>query len=43
MEFRTAIVDELNWVMFWCDELTEEEQVEILNDHPEWSIKCIEI
>lgn len=30
--------------MFWCDELQEDEQIEcILNGHPEWSVKCIEI
>lgn len=43
MEFRTAIVDELGWVMFWCSDLTEEEKLNILYDHPEWSIKCIEL
>lgn len=43
MEFRMAIVDELGWVMFWCDELQNEDQIEtILKGHPEWSIKCIE-
>ena len=43
MEFRTAIVDETGLVMFWCDELQDEEQVEcILNSHPEWRIECIE-
>ena len=42
--YRTAIVNELGCPMFWCDELQGEEQIEcILNDHPEWSIKCIEI
>ena len=42
--YRTAIVDELGHVMFWRDELHGEEQIEcILNSHPEWSIKCIEI
>lgn len=43
MEFRTAIVDETGFVMFWCDELQDEEQVEcILNLHPEWRRECIE-
>lgn len=41
--YRTAIVDELGHVMFWCDELQSEEQSEcILESHPEWSRKCIE-
>ncbi len=43
MEFRSAIVDETGWVMFWCDELQNQEQIEcILESHPEWSCKCIE-
>ena len=42
MEYRTAIVDECGWVMFWCDELQDEEQIRsILDSHPEWSRKCI--
>jgi hypothetical protein len=44
MEFRSAIVNELGQVMFWCDELQGEEQIEcILDGHPEWSRKCIQI
>ena len=44
MEFRSAIVDELGCVMYWCDELQDEDQIErILNSHPEWSRKCIEM
>ena len=42
--YKTAIVDELGYVMFWCDELQRDEQIEcILNGHPEWSVKCIVI
>lgn len=42
MVFRTAIVDELGFVMFWCDELQDNDQIEcILAGHPEWSIKTI--
>lgn len=41
--YRKAIVDELGWVIFWCDELQDEDQIEsILNSHPEWKIECIE-
>ena len=44
MEFRSAIVDELGYAMYWCDELQDEYQIEcILNSHPEWSRKCIEM
>lgn len=43
MEYRSAIVDELGHVMFWCNELQGEEQIEcILNAHPEWRRECIE-
>lgn len=42
--YRSAIVNELWHVMFWCDELQGDEQIEcILNGHPEWSVKCVEI
>ena len=44
MEFKSAIVDELGCVMYWCDELQDENQIEcILDNHPEWSRKCIEM
>lgn len=44
MEFRSAIVDELGYVMYWCDELQDEDQIEcILNSHPEWNRKCIQM
>ena len=42
--YRSAIVNELGHVMFWCDELCGEKQIEcILNGHPEWFVKCVEI
>ena len=43
MEYRTAIVDELGWVMWWCDELPGgEDQIEtILESHPEYSRETI--
>ena len=44
MEFRTAIVDETGCVMWWCDELQDGEQIEvILVGHPEWSVETIEV
>lgn len=43
MIFKTAIVDELGHIMFWCDELQDEKEMEgILNEFPEWSLKCME-
>ena len=42
--YRSAIVNELGHVMFWCDDLRGYEQIEcILNGHPEWSVKCVEL
>lgn len=42
MEYRSAIIDECGYVMFWCDELQDEEQIEcILESHPEWNRVCI--
>ena len=44
MEFRSAIVDELGYVMYWCDELQDEDQIEcILDNHLEWSRKYIQM
>ena len=40
--YRSAIVDELGHVMFWCNELSDEQIQSILEEHPEWSRKCIE-
>lgn len=42
MEYRSAIVDELGFVQFWCDELTDVQIESILNIHPEWERRCIE-
>lgn len=43
MNYRTAIIDELGCVMWWCDELQGWDQIEtILAGHPEWSVKTIE-
>lgn len=41
--YRRAIVDELGCVMFWCDELKNEQIECILDSHNEWMIKCIEL
>lgn len=41
--YRRAIVDELGCVMFWCDELKNEQIECILDSYNEWMIKCIEL
>ena len=43
MEFRTAIIDELGDFVCWCDELTNQEEFNLLNLHPEWRRKSIEL
>ena len=42
--YRSAIVDELGHVMFWCDEIKGDERIEeILHSHPECSVVCVEV
>lgn len=41
--YRSAIVNELGDVMFWRDELLPKQIECILNEHSEWSVKCVEI
>lgn len=43
MEYRTAIVDECDCVMYWCSDLSGEEINEIIDNHPEWWIRTIEV
>lgn len=42
LEFKSAIVDECGDVVYWCENLTDNEIDEILVNHPEWCIACIE-
>lgn len=42
IEFRSAIVDELGEVMYWCSELSKKEIKDILDTHPEWRKECVE-
>ena len=42
MEYRSAIVDELGCLVAWCSELSNEETERILDEHPEYSISCLE-
>lgn len=42
LEFKTAIVNELGEIIQWCEDLTDNEIDEILVNHPEWRIACIE-
>lgn len=41
--YRSAIINELGWPEYWIDELTREEIEKILEEHPEWSIRAIEL
>ena len=43
MEYRSAIVDECLCVMYWHDELSEDEVEQILDIHPEWRIMSVEV
>ena len=42
LELKTAIVNELGEIIQWCEDLTDNEIDEILVNHPEWRIACIE-
>lgn len=42
MEYRSAIVDELGYLVAYCSEIDEDEQNRILEEHPEYTIRCIE-
>ena len=42
MKYRSAIVDELNCLVAWCCELSDDEKERILEEHPEYTIRCIE-
>ena len=42
-EYRSAIVDELGAIMYWCDDLSEAEIYNILIEHPEWERRCIDV
>jgi hypothetical protein len=42
-EYRSAILDEVLCVRYWCDQLTDEQVDEILENHPEWRIMCVEV
>ena len=39
--FCRAIVDECGTVRYWCNELSEFEIQELLDEHEEWRIRCI--
>lgn len=41
--YRSAIVDELGCVKYWCDQLTTCEGQNLLNNHPEWRLEYIEV
>lgn len=43
MEYRSAIVDELGYVIAWCDTLSENKINDYLERHPECYIRCVEV
>lgn len=43
LEFKSAIIDELGEIVAWCSDFTESEIEEILANHSEYSIRCIQI
>lgn len=41
--YARFIVDELGYEICKCCDLTEDQIKAIIMDHPEWSIKCLEV
>ena len=41
--YSRVIVDECGEIMEYVSDLTGAEVNEILEEHPEWSIKCVEV
>ena len=42
LEFKSAIVDELGKIVYWCEDLSDNEIEEILTKYTEYRIACIE-
>ena len=43
LEFRSAIVDELGEVKYWCCDLSKAEIDEIMDSHEEWRLRFYNI
>ena len=41
--YRSAIIDELGHFICWCSEYTETEIDEMLDEHPEWECRLIQV
>lgn len=41
--YESYIVDELGYAKYRCGELTDQEIMDILAEHPEWRRECIYI
>lgn len=43
MMYVRVISNELGEIEYYCSELSEDEIEEIMDIHPEWMIKCVEV
>lgn len=42
--YRRAVVDELGQVVKWCNEFKNEREMEkLMNEHIEYTLKCMEV
>jgi len=41
-DFRSAVVDECGDVVAWVDEIGNTKAWELIDNHPEWNIVCID-
>lgn len=42
MEYRTAIIDECGDIVAWVSDIGNMRAMELLDEHPEWTTRCIE-
>lgn len=43
MNYKMAIVDECGEVMAWMSELTKDETLQMLEEHPEWKMRPVAV
>lgn len=41
MSYKRVIVDECGTVQYWGSEISQSQMIEILTEHPEWSVRWL--
>ena len=42
-EYISVIIDECGSIRAYCSNYSDDEIISILNDHPEWSKRCVPV